>query len=70
MERLTKTMGNKGRKRRPCPPHGPVLVAAVVIGYMPRGWVARCLTCGLASAEREDGLEAKLAFDDDLDALT
>ena len=43
---------------------------AVVIGYMPRGWVAPCLTCGLASAEREDGLEAKLAFDDDLDALT
>jgi hypothetical protein len=70
MKRLTKTMGNRGRKRRPCPPHGPVLVASVVIGYMPRGWVAGCLTCGLASAEREVGLEAKLAFDDDLDALT
>jgi hypothetical protein len=31
--------------------------------------VAWCLACGLASAEREDGLEAKLAFDEALDAL-
>jgi hypothetical protein len=28
------------------------------------------LACGLASAEREEGLEAKLAFDEALDALT
>jgi hypothetical protein len=29
-----------------------------------------CPACGLASAERETGLEAKLAFDEALDALT
>jgi hypothetical protein len=28
------------------------------------------LACGLASAEREEGLETKLAFDEALDALT
>jgi hypothetical protein len=51
-------------------PHGPVLVEAVVIGEVPRGWAARCLASGLASAERDEGLEAKLAFDEALDALT
>jgi hypothetical protein len=70
MERPTKPMGNTGRRRRSCPPHGPVLAEAVVIGEVPRGWVARCLACGLAGAEREEGLEANLAFDEVLDALT
>jgi hypothetical protein len=70
MERLTQPMGNNGRKRRSCPPHGPVLAEAVMIGEVSRGWVARCLACGLAGGEREDGLEAKLAFDEAINALT
>jgi hypothetical protein len=41
-----------------------------MIGEVSRGWVARCLACGLAGGEREDGLEAKLAFDEAINALT
>ena len=55
---------------RRAPSLGPVLVEAVAIGEVSPGWAARCLAYGSASAEREEGLEAKLAFDEDLDALT
>jgi hypothetical protein len=49
----------RGRKRNGCPPHGPYLVDGVREG----SHVARCLACGLVGPEREDDLEAKLAFD-------
>jgi hypothetical protein len=48
----------RGRKNS-CPPHGPHLVDAAKRGL----YVARCLACGLVGPEREDGLQAKLAFD-------
>jgi len=32
-------------------------------------YVARCLACGLAGHEQEDGLEAKLAFDHSFEAV-
>ncbi len=49
-------------KRRigPCPPHGPMMVAAVER----RAYVARCLRCGLSGPTREDGVDAKRAFDE------
>jgi hypothetical protein len=31
-----------------------------------QGYVASCLACGLGGPEREDGWEAKLAFDEAL----
>jgi hypothetical protein len=49
------------RSRKGCPPHGPHLIDAVEDGL---SYVARCLKCGLVGPEREDGLEAKLAFDE------
>ena len=48
------------RGRRPCPPHGPHLVAIVEVGSC----VAQCLVCGLVGPVRKDVLEAKLAFDE------
>ena len=52
---VTRRRGCKG-----CPPHGPHLVDAAREGL----YVARCLACGLAGPKRrDDGLEAKLAFD-------
>ncbi len=50
---------HRGRSGR-CPPHGPILVDASEEGY----YVASCLACGAAGPEREDGWEAKLAFDE------
>ena len=47
------------RRKKPCPPHGPILVEAVDEG----AHVASCLACGSAGPKREDGWEAKLAFD-------
>src|ERR671916_2716691 len=38
----------------PCPPHGPMMVAAV--GR--RVYVARCLRCGLSGPAREEGVDA------------
>ncbi len=58
--------GHRVRKRRgatrrgSCPPHGPILVDASEGSY----YVASCLGCGLRGPEREDGREAKLAFDE------
>jgi hypothetical protein len=47
------------RSRNPCPPHGPHVVDVVEAGT----YVAKCLVCGLVGPEHEDGLGAKLAFD-------
>ncbi len=47
-------------REKPCPPHGPIQVQAVDEGT----YVASCLVCGLAGPQREDGWEAKLAFDE------
>ena len=53
------------RRKKLCPPHGPILVQAVKKGPYEEGpYVASCLACGLAGPEREDGWEAKLAFDE------
>ena len=49
----------RGRRRKGCPQHGPHVVEALKEGSN----VARCLACGVAGPERQDGLEAKLAFD-------
>jgi hypothetical protein len=50
--------GEGGRKS--CPPHGPLWVHAVEEGI----YEASCLVCGAAGPKREDGWEAKLAFDE------
>ena len=50
----------KSSRRKPCPPHGPILVGASGGGY----YVASCLACRLAGPAREDTLKAKLAFDE------
>ena len=47
-------------RRRSCPPHGPLMVEAVEEGT----YVTRCMRCGLWGPEREDGLQAKEAFDE------
>ena len=46
-------------RRKPCPPHGPIVVEAQEGGY----YVASCLTCRLVGPAREESLKAKLAFD-------
>jgi hypothetical protein len=56
--RLRKHRGGAGR--RSCPPHGPIMVDAYEEGY----YVASCLACGQTGPERQDGWEAKLAFDE------
>jgi hypothetical protein len=48
------------RREEPCPRHGPILIQ----GIEGTTYVASCLACGLAGPEREDGWEAKLAFDE------
>jgi hypothetical protein len=45
-----------------CPSHGPLVVAASEEGH----YAASCLACGLRGPERNDGWEAKLAFDEAL----
>lgn len=54
------------RREKPCPPHGPIMVRAVDEGpyAASEAYRASCLACGLEGPEREDGWEAKLAFDD------
>ena len=54
--RIRKSRGRGGR----CPPHGPIMIAASEVGY----YVASCLACGTTGPQREDGWEAKLAFDE------
>ena len=52
-----------GRRRKPCPPHGPLLRETLAQG----GYVLRCLSCGLSRYERDDqGAEAP---DQDSDSL-
>jgi hypothetical protein len=53
------------RREKPCPPHGPILVRATD----QRTFTASCLACGLEGPKREDGWEAKLAFDEAFGAL-
>jgi hypothetical protein len=48
------------RREKPCSPHGPILIEAIEATT----YAASCLACGLAGPEREDGWEAKLAFDE------
>ena len=48
------------RREKPCSPHGPILIQAIE----GTTYAASCLACGLAGPEREDGWEAKLAFDE------
>ncbi len=48
-----------GAGRRGCPPHGPITVSASDEGL----YAASCLACGARGPERDDGWEAKLAFD-------
>ena len=45
-----------GAGRRSCPPHGPIMVAASDEGLY-------AASCGARGPERDDGWEAKLAFD-------
>jgi hypothetical protein len=66
---MTTRKGTPGRRaikhrgrRESCPPHGPIMAAASEEGR----YVASCLACGVAGPEREDGWEAKLAFDEAL----
>jgi hypothetical protein len=66
MEPWVNPMAN-GRERRPCPPHSPILVGA--IDGASRAYVARCLACEATGPVRENGLEAKLAFDESLETL-
>jgi hypothetical protein len=49
-----------GERRRRCPPHGPIMVGADEDGL----YVASCLACGASGPKREDGWEAKTAFDE------
>ncbi len=52
--------GSREEAYRALPPHGPMMVAAVER----RAYVARCLRCGLSGPTREDGVDAKRAFDE------
>jgi hypothetical protein len=47
-------------EHRQCPPHGPLLVGASGEGV----YTATCLSCGVQGPDRNDGWEAKLAFDE------
>jgi hypothetical protein len=53
------------RREKPCPPHGPILIQT----FEGRVHTASCLACGLEGPERENGWEAKLAFDEAFGAL-
>ena len=57
MEHRGRAMGHAS-----CPSHGPLVVAASEEGH----YAASCLACGLRGPERDDGWEAKLAFDEAL----
>lgn len=51
-----------GTERGCCPPHGPLMVSAIEKGV----YVTSCLVCGAMGPQRNDGWEAKLAFDEAL----
>jgi hypothetical protein len=46
-------------RKKPCPPHGPIVVDPFEGGY----YVAWCLMCRLVGPVGEDARKAKLAFD-------
>jgi hypothetical protein len=46
-------------RRKPCPPHTPLLVRATEEGHC----VVQCLACGLHGPERENSSKARLAFE-------
>jgi hypothetical protein len=46
-------------RRKPCPPHTPLLVRATEEGHC----VVQCLACGLHGPERENSSKALLAFE-------
>jgi hypothetical protein len=48
------------RHEKPCPAHGPILVQVTDLEV----YTASCLACGLEGPGRQDGWEAKLAFDE------
>jgi hypothetical protein len=61
-ERWDRKQRGQGGRRGSCPPHGPIMVSASEEGH----FVASCLACGFRGPEREDGWEAKVAFDEDV----
>lgn len=60
LPRRSAVMNGATATRAKCPPHGPLLVGALEKNV----YVTSCLACGLQGPEREDGWEAKLAFDE------
>jgi hypothetical protein len=46
-------------RRKPCPPHTPLLVRATEEGHC----VVQCLACGLHGPERENSSKARLTFE-------
>jgi hypothetical protein len=50
---------SKPSRRKPCPPHTPLLLQPTEDGYC----LVRCLACGLLGTERENSSKAHLAFD-------
>jgi hypothetical protein len=46
-------------RRKPCPPHTPLLVRVTEVGHC----VVLCLACGLQGPERENSSKARLAFE-------
>ena len=61
LDRRTVSRHRGGARRGvSCLPHGPIMVAASEEGR----YSASCLACGVRGPEREDGREAKLAFDE------
>lgn len=55
-----------GRSSRSCPPHGPLLTEALEEDV----YVIKCMKCGLWGPERDDVLQAKLAFDESFDVVS
>ena len=49
----------KSSRRKPCPPHGPIVIDASEGSC----FVASCLGCRVVGPAREDATKAKLAFD-------
>jgi hypothetical protein len=51
---------SKFSRRKPRPPHTPLLVQATGYGYC----LVRCLACRLQGPKRENTSKARLAFDE------
>jgi hypothetical protein len=61
-----RTKAEAASPEMPCPPHGPILIKAVEKS----AYSASCLACGLEGPKREDGWDAKLAFDEAFGAIS